>query len=782
METRILNDLVVQGSFVMADNRSTFPENPAIGTFVVKDECLFGYIKIGGMETWYPFASKTNSYIHSQGLPSLTWTIQHNLGTTDVWTQIKDSQGRIVQAQVTPTDENTLTVTFTSATAGTAVVVAPDSIDVPTVKASVLSVANDYVIIDSSGVRIDGSYALTSGNIEQYAQAAVASEAAARQAADTTLQSNIDAEASTREGADAILAAAINTKVTANTAISAGTGTKITYDSKGLVTSSTSLSATDIPDLSWNKITSGKPTTLAGYGITDAQPLDADLTAIAGLAGTSGLLKKTAADTWSLDTNSYLTGNQSITVSGDATGSGTTSITLTLANSGVTAGTYKSVTVDAKGRVTAGTNPTTLAGYGITDAVSSSSLGVANGVATLDSSGLIPSSQLPSYVDDILEYTNLAAFPASGETGKIYVALDTNKAYRWSGSTYVYITSGAVDSVAGKTGVVTLDKADVGLSNVDNTADANKPVSTAQQAALDLKANLASPALTGTPTAPTAAAETNTTQIATTAFVTSAVSGKANTSHTHVIDDVTGLQTALDGKQAADDDLTAIAGLSGTSGLLKKTAANTWSLDTATYLTSNQSISISGDASGSGSTSISLTLANSGVISGTYNNSATAITPITVDAKGRITSTGTAVTITPAWSSITNKPTTLAGFGITDAVQATGTMSLTDALVSTAVLITSATTANQVVDSFAVATHRAAKYTVQATSGSSFQVVEVLMIHDGTSVFMTEYGNVATGSNLITLDGDISSGNARLLVTPANASTTIKVVRTAINV
>ena len=84
------------------------------------------------------------------------------------------------------------------------------------------------------------------------------------------------------------------------------------------------------------------------------QPKDADLTAIAGLTGTSGLLKKTAADTWTLDTASYLTGNQTITVTGDATGSGTTSIALTLANSGVTAGTYSAVTVNSKGLVTAG--------------------------------------------------------------------------------------------------------------------------------------------------------------------------------------------------------------------------------------------------------------------------------------------------------------------------------------------------------------------------------------------------------------------------------------------
>lgn len=51
--------------------------------------------------------------------------------------------------------------------------------------------------------------------------------------------------------------------------------------------------------------------------------------------------------------------------------------------------------------------------------------------------GLIPAAQLPGYVDDVLEFANLASFPATGETGKIYVAIDTNAQYRWSGSVYV---------------------------------------------------------------------------------------------------------------------------------------------------------------------------------------------------------------------------------------------------------------------------------------------------------------------------------------------------------
>jgi hypothetical protein len=54
--------------------------------------------------------------------------------------------------------------------------------------------------------------------------------------------------------------------------------------------------------------------------------------------------------------------------------------------------------------------------------------------------GVVPSHQLPSFVDDVIEAANLAAFPATGTTGKIYVAIDTGKTYRWSGSIYVELT------------------------------------------------------------------------------------------------------------------------------------------------------------------------------------------------------------------------------------------------------------------------------------------------------------------------------------------------------
>ncbi len=129
-----------------------------------------------------------------------------------------------------------------------------------------------------------------------------------------------------------------------------------------------------------------------------------------------------------------------------------------------------------------------------TGKISTTQKGAANGVAELDAGGLVPSSQLPSYVDDVLEYANFAALPVFGETGKIYITIDDNKTYRWSGSLYVEISAslalGETSSTAyrGDRGKIAYDhsqdvttnphavtKTQVGLSNVTN--DAQIPLS-----------------------------------------------------------------------------------------------------------------------------------------------------------------------------------------------------------------------------------------------------------------------------------------------------------------
>lgn len=69
-----------------------------------------------------------------------------------------------------------------------------------------------------------------------------------------------------------------------------------------------------------------------------------------------------------------------------------------------------------------------------------STKGQPGGLAELDSTGKVPAAQLPSYVDDVLEFSTKAQFPQIGETGKIYVAKDTNLTYRWTGTQYLEIS------------------------------------------------------------------------------------------------------------------------------------------------------------------------------------------------------------------------------------------------------------------------------------------------------------------------------------------------------
>lgn len=128
-------------------------------------------------------------------------------------------------------------------------------------------------------------------------------------------------------------------------------------------------------------------------------------------------------------------------------------------------------------------------GYVGSNYIPLSQKGSANGVATLDASGLIPSTQLPSYVDDVIESASLATLntlsASEKQTGKIYVTTDTNLSYRWSGTVFVEISSGAVQSVNGQTGIVNLTYSDVGASSVNHTHTI--PQVTGLQSALDGK-------------------------------------------------------------------------------------------------------------------------------------------------------------------------------------------------------------------------------------------------------------------------------------------------------
>lgn len=101
---------------------------------------------------------------------------------------------------------------------------------------------------------------------------------------------------------------------------------------------------------------------------------------------------------------------------------------------------------------------------------------------------------------------------------------------------------------------------------------------------------------------------------------------------------------------------------------------------------------------------------------------------------------------------------------------------------SSATLITTSTTANQIVDSVDGTIYRTAKYVLQISSGSSYQTSEILVIHNGTTAYYTEFATISTGQNIASFNANYVNGVLQLRVTPVNAVTTIRAIRTCINV
>lgn len=176
--------------------------------------------------------------------------------------------------------------------------------------------------------------------------------------------------------------------------LKAGTYTKVTVDSKGRVTTGATLEVTDLPSIPTSKIT--------GLG-----------TAATKNVGTS------SGNIVSVQTDGKILASLLPDLSG----------------------TYVPVGTKINGKPL--TSDITLTAEDV-GAVAITDKGVANGVATLDDTGKIPSAQLPSYVDDVLEFDSKDdgenKFPETGESGIIYIAKDTNLTYRWSGTDYAEIS------------------------------------------------------------------------------------------------------------------------------------------------------------------------------------------------------------------------------------------------------------------------------------------------------------------------------------------------------
>jgi hypothetical protein len=198
-----------------------------------------------------------------------------------------------------------------------------------------------------------------------------------------------------------------------------------------------------------------------------------------------------------------------------------------------------------------------------------------------------------------------------------------------------------------------ITKAMVGLGDVDNTSDLDKPVSTATQTVFNAKVDKVSGQ---------GLSDENYTLIEKNKLVGIADGATANSTDAHLLSRA---------NHTGSQSYTTITGL----GTLA-TQSGTFSGSSSGTNTGDQTITLGGDATGSGTALLNVTLASTGVLAGEYNSSATSVTPFTVDIKGRITAVDTPITITPSWNSVTDKPTTVSGYSITDAVDLTSAQTI----------------------------------------------------------------------------------------------------------
>lgn len=549
-----------------------------------------------------------------------------------------------------------------------------------------------------------------------------------------------------------------------NTGVAAGSYAKVTTDAKGRIIAGSTLLASDIPNIDFSKITSGKPTTLAGYGITNAIPNtggtltgpltsssyfigsdELDLRSTAGslirfrngsdtlgtystsgftssvpfigsltgnastatkwitprsitIGGATKTLDGTSDITWTLsdlgalalaggimagpitlsstyitslaeldlraatsnlirfrsgsttlgtfspsgftsavpfigsltgnsDTSTKLATARTLGITGDATWSvtfdGSADVTgaLTLASTGVTAGSYKIVTVDAKGRVTSGSNPTTLDGFGITDALKLSG-GTLTGPLTLTATASYLAStgdmDIRAAAGSLIRFrhgtTTLATLSSTALTSSVPFSGDlignASTATKWA--TARSITIGNTSKDLDGSAAVNWSIADIGalsLAGGTLTGALNTSSYIAGVTELDLRA---------------ATGSLIRFRLGTTTLGTYSTSGFSST-------------------------VPFVGDLTGNSS-------------TSTKLATARTISITGDGSwstsfdGSANVTGALTLASTGVTAGSYKI-------VTVDAKGRVTSG--------------SNPTTLVGFGITDAFPLAGGATIT---------------------------------------------------------------------------------------------------------
>ena len=467
---KVFGDVELAGSLSFTTNYSDFPANPQPRTIVVKDGVPYLYtelINASGFFSWQPLGIKQASFLHTQGVASSVWTVTHNFNSTDFAYFVYDDNHHLVVANITIIDSNTIQINLTQSITGTVVLFSLQYLNSTTLAASqqlelgsaILTTNNGVLEVSGNSVAfksfVDSQYSVLStridniiSNIDPVALDSLSEIVNAFQSSDSNLSSAISSIGSSSASTIAVeVTRALGVEATLQSAIN-NINSKLSSDESAAAALVTTVSGK-----------ADSATTLVGYVITDAYTKSTVDTLLALKSNSASLASIATSGSYNDLTNKPTIPTVPTAVSAFTNDSGYL-VASDIANKADKSELFSGSYSDLINKPTIPTVPTAVSAF-------------------TNDSGYQTAANVTSAIQAVV-----GAAPAALDTlAEIATQLASDESAAAALVTTVYLKAPLASPNFTGT-VIVISKAMVGLGNVDNTSDTDKPVSTAQAAAI----------------------------------------------------------------------------------------------------------------------------------------------------------------------------------------------------------------------------------------------------------------------------------------------------------